>query len=470
MSDLDRLALGVLQPGFAGTAYDADVLRLLEDGLGGVCLYGANTAAGPEALAALTRSVHAANGDASVAVDEEGGDVTRLHATTGSPALAAAALGHLDDLETTRTTGAAIGRDLAAVGLDLDLGPVADLNTDPRNPVIGARSFGTDPARVGEHVAAWVSGLQSTGVRACLKHFPGHGDTHVDSHLALPVVPVGRDVLDARELVPFVAGAAAGAASVMTSHLIVTALDADRPATLSPVVLGLARDVLGDDIVIVTDALDMAGASAGRGIPEAAVLSLVAGADLLCLGPDTGVEATRAIGATVADAVRSGRLAEERLADAARRAATLRARSLDPSATAESVDAARSIEVVGALPDLGGARVLKVETGVSIAIGVVPWGVSPEPAVAPDALLAAAASSGAGPLVLETRDVHRFPDLVPAVASLAEARDVVVVDYGWPGPWELPVPRILTRGGSRPAYDAVAALLRAHGWSQGRPA
>jgi beta-N-acetylhexosaminidase len=415
-------------------------------------------------VAALTASVHDANPMASVAVDEEGGDVTRLHATTGSPALAAAALGHLDDLDATRSTGAAIGRDLAAVGVDLDLGPVADLNTDPRNPVIGARSFGTDPHRVGEHVAAWVTGLQSTGVRACLKHFPGHGDTHVDSHLALPVVPVGRDVLDRRELVPFVAGAQAGAASVMTSHLVVTALDADRPATLSAAVLALAREVLGDDVVVVTDALDMAGASAGRGIPEAAVLSLVAGADLLCLGPDTGVETTREIAAAVAAAVRSGRLPEERLADAAHRAATLRATAFDPTGTRSVVDATGSVEVVGTLPDLTRALVLKAQTDVSIAIGVVPWGVSTEPPVSP-ADLPARAGSHEGPVVVETRDAHRHPDLVAAVGSLARGRDVVVVDYGWPGPWGLPVPRVLTRGGSRPAYDVVAGLLRARGWS-----
>ena len=129
----------------------------------------------------------------------------------------AAALGAADEPRLTEATGRVVGSELAAAGIDLTLAPVADLNTNPANPVIGIRSFGTDPARVGEHVEAWVRGFQASGVAACVKHFPGHGDTADDSHLTLPVVDADLAVLELRELVPFVAAIRGGAAAVMTS-------------------------------------------------------------------------------------------------------------------------------------------------------------------------------------------------------------------------------------------------------------
>ena len=168
--------------------------------------------------------------------------------------------------------GRCVGHDLTAVGIDLDLGPVADVNSNPANPVIGTRSFGAEPDRVSRHVAAWVTGLQSTGAVACVKHFPGHGDTAQDSHLTLPVVEAAADVVRSRDLAPFAAAIAAGAGAVMTSHLMVPSLDPEQPATLSGRILGLLRSDLGFDGVIVSDALDMAGASAGRGIPERTLL------------------------------------------------------------------------------------------------------------------------------------------------------------------------------------------------------
>ena len=186
MTDLDALALRVQLPGFPGTTATDEVLDLLHEGLGGVCLFGSNTAAGSHALAELTAAVETARPNAVVAMDEEGGDVSRLHALEGSPVLGAAALGAADDLALTRATGRAVGADLAAVGVTLDLAPVADINTNPDNPVIGTRSFGADHERVAAHVAAWVEGLREAGIGACAKHFPGHGDTARDSHLDLP--------------------------------------------------------------------------------------------------------------------------------------------------------------------------------------------------------------------------------------------------------------------------------------------
>ena len=364
--NLDRLALQVQLGAFPGTTLAPEVARLLDAGLGGLCLFGSNTADGPDAIAVLTQAAHAVSPHAVIAVDEEGGDVTRLHASTGSPVLGPAALGVADDLVLTRATGRAIGAELAALGIDLDLGPVADVNSNPDNPVIGVRSFGADPAKVAVHVAAWLLGLQETGVAACVKHFPGHGDTAQDSHLSLPVLDVELSVLVARELLPFAAAVEAGTAAVMTSHLLVSAVDPTAPATLSRKVLSLLRDRLGFDGLLVSDALDMAGASSGRGIPEAAVQALAAGADLLCLGADKEVDLVLDVQSAVVAAVRTGRLSEARLAEAAARVERLADRppataatsvaELDAQLTEAQLTGARdAIRVEGTLPSLSGA-------------------------------------------------------------------------------------------------------------------
>ena len=461
---LDELALRVQLAAFPGPTLTPEAADLLATGLGGICLFGSNTADGPDAVTRLAAAVHAASPRAVVAIDEEGGDVTRLHVATGSPVLGPGALGAADDLALTRDTGRLVGAELAAVGVDLDLGPVADVNTNPDNPVIGTRSFGTDPCRVADHVVAWLQGLQETGVAACAKHFPGHGDTSTDSHLALPVVDVDLDVLAGRELVPFAAAVDAGVAAVMTSHLLVPAVDDDLPATLSPRVLALLRGGLGFKGAIVTDALDMAGASDGRGIPEAAVLSLVAGADLLCLGADKDVALVREVQRAVVAAVRSGRLPEARLVDAAARVDRLHrpASSSPPPTTDQLAGARRAVTVEGALPDLRGAAVVSVATRANIAIGDAAWGLPADDCLdptEPDRRLA-----GDGPLVVQVRDAHRRPEVGALVADLAATRPVVVVEWGWPGPYDDRTPRICTRGSSRPAVAAVREVLASAGW------
>ena len=262
------------------------MLDRLRDGLGGVCLFGPNIESA-EQLRALNATLRAANPDAVIAIDEEGGDVTRLFYDRGAPFPGNAVLGRIDDVELTRRVAAAVGAALVATGCTLTFAPDVDVNSNPDNPVIGVRSFGADAELVARHTAAWVDGLQQTGVAASAKHFPGHGDTATDSHLALPVVDLPVETLRARELVPFRAAIAAGSRTIMTSHILLPQLDAEHPATFSARILqGLLRGELGFDGVIVTDALDMAGASGVHGIPEAAVRALAAGCDLLCIGTD----------------------------------------------------------------------------------------------------------------------------------------------------------------------------------------
>src|SRR5262249_25909814 len=221
---------------------------------------------------------------------------------------------------------ASIAAELAGVGINFDFAPVADVNSNPDNPVIGIRSFGVEASLVARHVRAFVTGLQGGGVAGCAKHFPGHGDTSQDSHLELPVVEGNVD----QALEPFRAAIAAGVRSIMTAHVLVPEL-APHQATLSPEILQvLLREELGLGGVAITDALEMRAVADAVGVEEGAVLALVAGADALCLGADIDEPIVGAVHAAVVDAVRAGRLTEERLGEAAERVQALAAWAAAP--------------------------------------------------------------------------------------------------------------------------------------------
>ena len=460
---------------FAGPVLPDGTRRRLDAGLGSIAVFGSNVASAAQ-LARLTGAIHAAGADVLVATDEEGGDVTRLHMGAGSPLPGNAALGAADDVSLTERVARSLGGTLREAGVDLDLAPVVDVNSNPHNPVIGVRSFGADAGLVSRHTGAYVSGLQAAGVGACVKHWPGHGDTAVDSHLDLPRVDLALDELRQREFLPFAAAVAAGAVAVMTSHVLVPALDPRLPATLSRPALTALRE-LGFDGLIVSDALDMRGASAGRGVPAAAVLALAAGCDLLCLGADKDDALTDAVVDGIVAAVQSGELGEERLADAAARVvATARelrrrqARPPVPTDAAAAGDAAvRALSVRGCFPALKDAVVLRVVTGTNIAVGEVPWGLPADAAVLggrqrdvheSDDVSDVARPTGA-PLVVLVREPHRHRWVGALLASLATSRpDLVVVEMGWPGPEPLPGAAVVTtHGASRVSGTALADLL-----------
>ena len=321
---LGRLAEAVLIPPFPGGQEPSWVRAALGDGLGGVTLFGSNVQ-DRQQLAALTASLRSAAIEPVIAIDEEGGDVTRISHQTGSDYPGNAALGAIDDTDLTRSVYAALGADLAALGVNLNLAPAVDVNTAADNPVIGTRSFGADPALVARHAAAAVVGLQSAGVAACAKHFPGHGSTTLDSHLVLATVDAPMSVLRARDLPPFAAAIAAGVRAIMPSHLRVPELTGDLPASLSRrAQTDLLRGELGFTGVIVSDGLEMRAVSEPYGIPEAAVRAVIAGTDLLCLGRDQDQLSFLAVKAALVEAVRSGRLPGSRLEEAAARVAQLR--------------------------------------------------------------------------------------------------------------------------------------------------
>ena len=367
---LEPAAAACLFPGFDGTAVPDWLRRLLAGGLGGVVLFARNIR-DPEQVAALSAELRAEQPNLLVATDEEGGDVTRLEAATGSSFPGNLALGAVDDVELTRRVAAAIGGELAAVGIDLDLAPVADVLVDPFNPIVGVRSFGSDPLLVARHVAAFVEGLQGAGVAACAKHFPGHGESQADSHLELPVADADRVTLLARALPPFRAAVDAGVRAVMTAHIRFPALGGDPP-TLSAEVIGLLRDELGFGGLVVTDALEMRAISGTVGLEQGAVRALAAGADALCLGADRTPDEVERVHGAILEAVRSGRLPEERLHEAAARVAGTAAwtnpkPSRDREAGAEA--ARRALRVEGD-PRIGpGAFVVECRPGATIVAG-----------------------------------------------------------------------------------------------------
>lgn len=339
--ELQRLAAGVLWPGFLGHEVPEWLADALADGLAGVVYFGQNLDGD---TAALSAEIHRIAPQALIGVDEEGGSVTRLETVSGSTVPGAAQLGALDDVDATRATGYEIGRRVDRIGADVVIGPVADVNTDPRNPVIGVRAFGADTDLVSRHVVAAVQGLQSAGIAACAKHYPGHGDTHTDSHHDLPRLALGQDEIEAVHLPPFTAAVQAGVRAIMTAHITAPHWGA-VPATLNPRVLGALRED-GFDGVIITDALDMAAIRESVGIGEGAVQALAAGADLLCIGnptnpgdamlPDQDERDYLTARDAVVAALRSGALPRQRVEEAARRVAAMAdaVRSRPPAADA----------------------------------------------------------------------------------------------------------------------------------------
>ena len=471
-AELERLAAACVLPGFPGPIAPDWVRRRLSEGLGGVVLFGWNVES-REQLAALTDSLRAENEDVLISIDEEGGDVTRLEAARGSSYPGNAALGAVDDVGLTERVAGAIGAELAAVGITMDLAPVADVNTNPLNPVIGIRSFGADGDLVARHVAAFVRGLQASGVAACAKHFPGHGDTAEDSHHELPVVASLEDAA----LLPFRAAVDAGVRCVMTAHIVVRSVG-DEPATMSARVLReLLRDELGFDGLVMTDALEMRAISATVGVEEGAVRALVAGADALGLGHDLFDEATRSVTAALVDAVRGGRLPESRLVDAAERVreATRWARAVEPggpvdaSVGREAADRAVVVEGAGAV--LPGALVVELAPEPGMAAGALPegpgdWFAGAVPASEVvrlhDATLGRALEAADGrQLVVVVRDAYRHAWQRDALAGLlAAAADAVVVEVGLPH-WrpEAATTYVATYGAGRVNVQAAAERL-----------
>ena len=286
----------------SGTALDgASVDFLRANGVRAVCLFRQNMVDGAQ-LARLTAGLRAAMGEeALIALDQEGGAVMRATWVPGAPS--AMALGAADDSALAHDIGAAVARAVKALGFNWNFAPVLDLNNNPHNPVIAERSFGADPQRATELAMAWMAGSEAEGVACCVKHFPGHGDTSVDSHRDLPTVDKPLAELEQFEFAPF-RRASGHAPAMMTAHIVYPALDPQFPATMSRRILtGLLREQWQYRGVVITDAMDMHAIAHCYGAGQAAVNALLAGADMvMALGSFEIQEETLAAIAAAIDA------------------------------------------------------------------------------------------------------------------------------------------------------------------------
>jgi beta-N-acetylhexosaminidase len=305
MQELRQLAGQLIMIRLLGPELDADSAAFIRaNRIRGACLFRQNMTDAAQ-LTRFTGALRDTMGaSALLALDQEGGAVVR--ALWVPPPPAAMALGAADDEQLARDVGAAVARAVRAMGFNWNFAPVLDLNNNPQNPVIAERSFGADPERATDIALAWMAGSEAEGVACCVKHFPGHGDTHVDSHRDLPTVAKSLADLERFEFAPF-RRAAPHAPAMMTAHIVYPALDREFPATMSRTILtGLLREGMDYQGVIITDGMDMHAIAQRWDASEAAVNALLAGADMvMALGSRATQERTLD---AIAQAIADGRL------------------------------------------------------------------------------------------------------------------------------------------------------------------
>ncbi|MFD4601061.1 glycoside hydrolase family 3 N-terminal domain-containing protein [Streptomyces sp. NPDC058464] len=353
---LDEAAHRCLVAGFDGTTAVPDTLkRLVDRGLGGVILFTRNIRDADQ-VRELTGILRELRPDLLVAIDNEGGGIGHLVAAGAPEVPGSWALGVADDPALTAACADALAGHLATLGITVSYAPVADLQHRPENPIVRTRAFGADPDLVSRHLRAWIAATEARSIASCAKHFPGHGGTVTDSHHDTAVDPRPYAELD---LATFRAAIDAGVPMVMSAHVVFPALDPDRPATLSPRILGdLLRGELGFDGVLVSDALEMKAITGRYGEAAAARIALAAGADQVIVAVPH-LETTLACRDAVLDALRSGELAPERVEEAAARVRRLAHRYATPPARAAvapwdegagSAAARRAVRGRGVLP------------------------------------------------------------------------------------------------------------------------
>lgn len=316
---LEQKIGAMLMYGWAGESREEDItvnchareiVREME--VGGVVLLGRNVADDLRVTANTLNELQSMSREPLLMnVDQEGGMVARFsEGVTVFPSNMA--LGATGSPELAYKAAAATASELIALGVNYNYAPSVDVNNNPDNPIIGTRSYSESPEVVAEFGVQAIRGYQDHGMIACAKHFPGHGDTAIDSHLALPSVPYPRERLEAVELRPFRAAVAAGVSSVMTTHIVFPALDTERPSTLSPaIVTGLLREEIGFDGVVVTDCMEMKAIADNFGTPEAAVMAIEAGVDIVLVCHTLSTQ--REVREAILKAVKDGRISESRI-------------------------------------------------------------------------------------------------------------------------------------------------------------
>src|SRR5688572_8182921 len=495
--DTDQKIGQLMLIGFDGTAVDSELRRMITDyHIGGVILFARNVQS-PEQVAHLTNelqniALESAHPGLFIAVDQEGGRVARLTEDIGFTEFPSAmALTATGDPANAHRMASAMAAEMRAVGINVDFAPNLDVNNNPSNPVIGIRSFGSDPARVSEYGIAFAQGLQENGVLAFGKHFPGHGDTNVDSHVDLPLVPHDRARLDEVELLPFRAAVQSDFAGIMSAHVTFPAIDPNpgMPATLSrPVLTSLLRDELGFNGLIATDSLEM-GALAENGYPPpiGAPLAFAAGADLLLFNRDHAMH--KLVFANLVRAFKEGKVSQEQLDSSVRRILEAKqkfgilspALVADPAKAGESTVTAEhhalALELArkaitllkddaSLLPLKPDELLLVIETPAAKGLGFLLGARTLETKNDPDANAIAAVLNmvpDGCKTIVATTDAKLYPGQVKLVTELlAKTPNIILVSVRTPYDSSV-LPSVSTvlaaYGNNRPALQAIADVL-----------
>lgn len=469
ITSLDRTILSTFSPGFGGAVVPEWIKPWLENGLGSVTLFASNTP-NFEAAAHLIKELRSYNPDVLIAIDEEGGDVTRLFVREGSRYPTPALLGQCDDEDLTYRSYYSMGTVLRDLGIDITYAPVADVVAFENNPIVGVRSFGMSTDVVTRHVAAAVRGLQNSGVGACVKHFPGHGAVLEDSHHDLPHIKMALTDYESQHVVPFKHAIESGVAAVMIGHLVAEALDNKLPASLSSkVIRDYLRGVLNFNGLVVTDALDMGAIGGPTKIHESALKALTAGADLLCFSGmgDQSVFLSSSFD-WIKAAVDSGTLAAKELEVSEQRIINWRATNRSNGAETAAVDfkdLINGFEISGSVElEAGAVNLVEIGTKPTIAAGDVSWGMHRElraVGIACDIHASDAETLSTKKLVVAFRDAYRDAPLLATLNRLNDRYpEAIFIDMGWPTREFAPTNLIRAFGSSAVISQAVAARMR----------
>jgi len=469
LSAVDSAILKTFSPGFGGPSIPEWLKPWLENGLGSVTLFASNTP-NFETTQNLIAELRSYNSEILIAIDEEGGDVTRLFVREGSRYPTPALLGQCDDEDLTYRSYNSMGAVLRDLGIDITYAPVADVVAVENNPIVGVRSFGMNTDVVSRHVKQAVRGLQDAGVSACIKHFPGHGAVIEDSHHDLPFIKMKLNDYESTHIAPFKDAIVSGADAIMIGHLVAEAIDAHHPASLSKVVIrDYLRTKLKFEGLVVTDALDMGAIGGPSKIHESALNALIAGADLLCF---SGMGDQSQFISSSFDWIKSAIEREELPLDYLNKsfeiATQLRAKRIinsTPAAVIDFNELIKGFEISGTV-DLPSGLVNLVEIGTkpTIAAGDVSWGMHRElraVGISCDIHASDAESLSSKKLVVAFRDAYRDEPLLATLNRLYERfPDAIFLDMGWPTREFSPQNLIRTFGSSAVISKAAARRIR----------
>lgn len=468
-TDIDRLILSTFSPGFGGAVVPEWIKPWLENGLGSVTLFASNTP-NFETASNLISEIRSYNPDVLIAIDEEGGDVTRLFVREGSRYPTPALLGQCDDEDLTFRSYSSMGAILKSLGVDITYAPVADVVAYENNPIVGVRSFGMSSDVVNRHVLRAVQGLQSSGVSACVKHFPGHGAVLEDSHHDLPRIKLSKNDYERVHIEPFKNAIASGVSAVMIGHLIAECLDPNLPASLSSKILrDYLRSELGFKGLIVTDALDMGAIGGPTKIHESALNALTAGADLLCFS-GMGDQSQFVVNSFewIQSAFNRGEISEDSFIESSQRIGEVRVKNLKSIKVEQNIDYKELIsgfEVLGDV-ELSSSAINLVEIGTkpTIAAGDVSWGIHRElrsVGITCEIHASDAENLASKKLVVAFRDAYRDGPLLATLNRLNQRfPDAIFIDMGWPTREFEPKNLIRAYGSSAIVSQAVAARIK----------